>query len=144
PGGHEVPGAGEACRAIGEARQARRLAALGLGDGGARMVDGAQLGSRDLLLALAPEEARASFAQRALGPLLAYDREHGGALLSTLEVFLACSGSWTRAAGKLFIHVNSLRYRIRRIEELTGRNLSSLTDQADLLIALQLNARPPH
>ena len=38
----------------------------------------------------------------------------------------------------MFVHVNSLRYRIRRIEELTGRDLCSLADQAALLLALRL------
>jgi DNA-binding PucR family transcriptional regulator len=36
------------------------------------------------------------------------------------------------------VHVNSLRYRIRRVEELTGRDLGSLADQAALLLALRL------
>ena len=38
----------------------------------------------------------------------------------------------------MFVHVNSLRYRIRRVEELTGRDLGSLRDQAALLLALRL------
>src|SRR5262249_35167358 len=71
-------------------------------------------------------------------PLLAYDSEHGTELVRTLGVFLACSGSWTKAADTMFVHVNSLRYRIRRIEELTGRDLGSLEDQAALLLALRL------
>jgi DNA-binding PucR family transcriptional regulator len=53
-------------------------------------------------------------------------------------VFLDCSGSWTKAAEAMFVHVNSLRYRIRRVEELTGRDLGSLADQAALLLALRL------
>ena len=38
----------------------------------------------------------------------------------------------------MFVHVNSLRYRMRRVEELTGLNLGSLADQAALLFALRL------
>jgi hypothetical protein len=53
-------------------------------------------------------------------------------------VFLDCSGSWTRAAEAMFVHVNSLRYRMRRVEELTGRDMGSLADQAAMLLALQL------
>jgi DNA-binding PucR family transcriptional regulator len=41
------------------------------------------------------------------------------------------------------VHVNSLRYRIRRIEELTGRDLGSLEDQAALLLALRLEGTQP-
>jgi hypothetical protein len=122
--------------ALAQARQARRLAAL-LG-GGARLVDAAEVGSVELLLAAVPGEARRAFRASLLGPLLDYDREHGTELVRTLRVFLDCSGSWTKAADTIFVHVNSLRYRIRRVEELTGRDLGSLADQAALLLALRL------
>jgi Purine catabolism regulatory protein-like family/PucR C-terminal helix-turn-helix domain len=123
-------------RAAAEASQARRLAAL-LG-AGPPIVDSAQLGSCDFLLAWAPAEARQAYHTRLLAPLLAYDRDHGAELVTTLRVFLGCSGSWTKAAGTMFVHVNSLRYRISRIEDLTGRSLRSLADQAAFLIALRL------
>ena len=124
--------------AVAQARQARRLAALP--GGGVRLVDAAAIGSVGLLLALLPGEAKQAFRARLLDPLLAYDSEHGTELVRTLEVFLACSGSWTKAADTMFVHVNSLRYRIRRIEELTGRDLGSLEDQAALLLALRLRS----
>ena len=121
---------------VAEARQAARLAEL-LG-GGVRMVDSAQFGSWELLLAMVPGEARRTFRGALLDPLVAYDRDHGTELVATLEAFLACSGSWSRAAEAMFVHVNSLRYRIRRIEELTGRDPRSLADQAALLLALRM------
>ena len=121
---------------LAQARQARRLAAQ-LG-GGVRVVDAAEVGSVELLLAAVPGEARRAFRGSLLAPLLDYDREHGTELVRTLRVFLDCSGSWTKAADAMFVHVNSLRYRIRRVEELTGRDLGSLRDQAALLLALQL------
>jgi Purine catabolism regulatory protein-like family/PucR C-terminal helix-turn-helix domain len=123
-------------RALAQARQARRIAAL-LG-GGVRVVDAAGLGSVELLLATAPAEARTAFRASLLSPLLDYDAGHGTELVRTLRVFLDCSGSWTRAAETMFVHVNSLRYRMRRVEELTGRDLGSLADQAALLLALRL------
>jgi hypothetical protein len=123
-------------RALAQARQARRIAAL-LGDG-VQVVDAGGLGSVELLLATAPAEARAAFRASLLSPLLDYDADHGTELVRTLRVFLDCSGSWTKAADAIFVHVNSLRYRIRRVEELTGRDLGSLADQAALLLALRL------
>ncbi len=124
------------CLAVAQARQARRIAAL-LGDG-VRVVDAARLGSVELLLATAPDEARRAFRTSLLSPLLDYDADHGTELVRTLRVFLDCSGSWTKAAEAMFVHVNSLRYRIRRVEELTGLDLGSLADQAALLLALRL------
>jgi len=127
---------GGVSRAVAEARQAARLA--GLLGGGVRLVDSAQFGSWELLLAMVPGEARRAFRAALLDPLLAYDRDHGTELVATLEAFLACSGSWSKAAEAMFIHVNSLRYRIRRIEELTGRDPRSLAGQAALLLALRM------
>jgi hypothetical protein len=131
--GWTVAGVG---RALAQARQARRVAAL-LG-GGVRVVDAAGLGSVELLLATAPAEARQAFRASLLSPLLDYDAVHGTELVRTLRVFLDCSGSWTKAAEAMFVHVNSLRYRMRRVEELTGLDLGSLADQAALLLALRL------
>jgi hypothetical protein len=141
-GGEAAGGAGtswaaaDVCRVVAEARRARRLAEL-LG-AGVHLVNSAEFGSSELLLAMVPAEARRSFRAALLTPLLAYDRDHGTELVSTLRVFLANSGSWSKAAEAMFIHVNSLRYRIRRIHELTGRDPRSLEDQAALLLALQI------
>ena len=131
--GWTVAGVG---RHLAQARQARQVAAL-LGSG-VRVVDAAGLGSVELLLATAPAEARKAFRDSLLSPLLDYDADHGTELVRTLRVFLDCSGSWTKAAEAMFVHVNSLRYRMRRVEELTGRDLGSLADQAALLLALRL------
>ena len=103
------------------------------------MVDAARLGSVELLLATAPAvQARQAFRASLLTPLLDYDADHGTELVRTLRVFLDCSGSWTKAAETMFVHVNSLRYRMRRVEELTGRDMGSLADQAAMLLALRL------
>jgi hypothetical protein len=147
PGGGTAHGAGGGAdvgrsvaglaRSVDQARQASRIAAL-LG-AGVHVVDAAGLGSIELLLATAPAEARRAFRASLLAPLQDYDADHGTELVRTLRVFLDCSGSWTRAAEAMFVHVNSLRYRIRRVEELTGRDLGSLADQAALLLALRLD-----
>jgi DNA-binding PucR family transcriptional regulator len=104
----------------------------------ATLVSCAELASHVLLLAAIPEPARRSFRARLLGPLEAYDREHDAGLVRTLDAFLASSGSWSRCASRLHVHVNTLRYRLRRIEELTGRDLSRLEDRVDFFLALRL------
>jgi DNA-binding PucR family transcriptional regulator len=88
------------------------------------------------LLAAVPDEVRRMFASRVLGRLLEYDEAHHAGLFETLRTFLAQSGSWARTADRLFLHVNTVRYRITRVEELTGRDLSRLEDRVDLLLAL--------
>jgi sugar diacid utilization regulator len=55
--------------------------------------------------------------------LVDYDQSHGGALLATLQAFLLNAGDINSAAETLHVHVNTLRYRIRRIRELTDLDL---------------------
>ncbi|MEU3429905.1 PucR family transcriptional regulator [Streptomyces gardneri] len=57
-------------------------------------------------------------------------------LLETLEVFLDNNCSWARTAEALHLHVNTVHYRIERIERLIGRNLSRLDDKLDVHAAL--------
>ncbi|GAB3739717.1 PucR family transcriptional regulator [Nocardiopsis nanhaiensis] len=119
-----------------EARHARRLAELR--GGRSRVIAGAEIDSHELLLASVPEEVQTSYRERLLGPLVDYDRDHRSELVETLDQFLAHSGSWQRCAATMHVHVNTLRYRIGRVEELTGRNLSSLEHRVDLFLALKL------
>jgi DNA-binding PucR family transcriptional regulator len=88
----------------------------------------------DLLIGL-PAPVRAAYGDRVLGPLLGKDSVHT-ALRTTLRAFFACDGSWTRTADALHLHVNTVHYRIRRVEEITGRDLSRLDDRLDLQAAL--------
>jgi PucR family transcriptional regulator, purine catabolism regulatory protein len=74
---------------------------------------------------------------RVIGPLLDYDRDHGTELVDSLRVFLNCNRSWQRAAKELFVHKQTLVYRMRRVEELAGRRLDCTADVAELWLALQ-------
>jgi Purine catabolism regulatory protein-like family/PucR C-terminal helix-turn-helix domain/GGDEF-like domain len=123
--------------ALHEASSARRLAALG-GTSAVSVVTSDEVTSHELLLATVPVSVLRSFRERLLGPLLAYDDQHRAELLPTLREFLACSGSWNVCAARMYVHVNTVRYRIRRIEELTGRDLSRLDDQVDFFLALRI------
>ncbi|MFI0451740.1 PucR family transcriptional regulator [Actinomadura sp. 6N118] len=132
----DVVAAGELRGAVEEARYARRLAA-GRTDP-VCVVGHDELATHVLLLASVPDDVRHMFRVRLLDPLLTYDEVHKADLIRTLETFLQNSGSWTRCAEQLHLHVNSVRYRIQRIEELTGRNLSRLEDRVDFFLALRL------
>lgn len=93
--------------------------------------------SHVLLLAAVPDDVRRSFAQRVLRGVLDHDERTNGELVTTLTAFLDCSASWARTAEALHLHVNTVRYRIERIQELTGRDLSSLEDRVDVFLALK-------
>ncbi|AEW97121.1 MULTISPECIES: PucR family transcriptional regulator [Streptomycetaceae] len=123
--------------ALEEARHARRVAAAR--PGRVCVAGHEELASHVLLLPFVPDDVRRAFTARLLDPLRAYDRRHRAELIPTLEAFLDCDGSWTRCATRLHLHVNTLRYRIGRIEQLTGRDLSRLEDKVDFFLALRIS-----
>jgi purine catabolism regulator len=76
-------------------------------------------------------------AEHVLGALLRYDQTHQTELVHTLAALLRNNRSPTRTAAELFIHRQTLTYRVRRIEKLTGRSLSSTKDVVELWLALR-------
>ncbi|MFE2517638.1 PucR family transcriptional regulator [Streptomyces mirabilis] len=123
--------------ALEEARHARRVAAAR--HGRVCAAGHQELASHVLLLPFVPDDVRRAFTARLLDPLRDYDRRHRAELIPTLEAFLDCDGSWTRCATRLHLHVNTLRYRVGRIEQLTGRDLSRLEDKLDFFLALRMS-----
>ncbi|MFF0079284.1 PucR family transcriptional regulator [Streptomyces canus] len=123
--------------ALEEARHARRVAAARAGRVCA--AGHQELASHVLLLPFVPDDVRRAFTARLLDPLRDYDRRHRAELIPTLEAFLDCDGSWTRCATRLHLHVNTLRYRVGRIEQLTSRDLSRLEDKLDFFLALRMS-----
>ncbi|MES4893107.1 helix-turn-helix domain-containing protein [Streptomyces sp. NPDC096012] len=93
-----------------------------------------------MLVAAAPAEA-SRLVDVSLGPLLALPEVERGRLLRTLGHWFTSGGVTASAAERLFVHPNTVRYRLRRIEELTGRSLSDPIALCDLgagLYALRL------
>jgi DNA-binding PucR family transcriptional regulator len=121
--------------ALREARHARELARLRTGT--LTVVADAEITSHVALLAAVPDDVRHAFAARVLDPILDYDARNNAGLYQTLEAFLDCSGSWSRTAARLHLHLNTVRYRIGRVEDLTGRELTRFSDRVDLFLALR-------
>ncbi|MBV9464486.1 MAG: helix-turn-helix domain-containing protein, partial [Solirubrobacterales bacterium] len=143
---------GEARRSFHEARCALEAVALGAtaepnGAGvlGAQLPGGdanglatyRDLGSFQLLLSLQEDEALRLFCDSILGPIETSEGQYGGELMRSLEAFIEENGQWERAARRLFCHRHTLRYRIRRVEELTGRNLGNARDRIEFWLALR-------
>ncbi len=76
-------------------------------------------------------------AERILGPLLAYDREHEAELVRTLQVYLETDRSPTVTAERLYLHKQTVSYRITRIQQLTQRSLRSSRDISELWFGLR-------
>jgi len=136
----------EARRSFHEARCAVEALSLGAtpasngsapANGSARLATYKDLGSFQLLLSLQGDEALRLFCDSILGPIEASEGHYGGELMRSLEAFIEENGQWERAARRLYCHRHTLRYRIKRVEELTGRSLSSARDRIEFWLALR-------
>ncbi|WP_043618445.1 PucR family transcriptional regulator [Nonomuraea candida] len=142
PGTSIAAGISEMAASVSQLGEALETARRGMesargGPGPVSIMSVADIDSFDLLLASLPASMRRSFRDHLLGPVEEYDARHGSELLRTLDIFLETCGSWQRTADELYVHVNTLRYRMQRIEELTGRRMSSMRDRTDLYLALR-------
>ncbi|GAA4961820.1 hypothetical protein GCM10023205_26710 [Yinghuangia aomiensis] len=72
-----------------------------------------------------------------IGPVIAYDREHGTELVRTLSVYLRQRRSWQRTSDALKVHKQTVVYRMQRVEQLTGLTLAETAHLAELWTAVQ-------
>ena len=112
-----------------------RAAEYGLRTGLDRGIRSDELGSYGLLVALEPE-VLAEYVHAQLGVLIEQDERSGGDLVATLEAYHLAGDRLKPAAEALFIHVNTMKYRIARIDALTEGALSSPVRRHDLYLAL--------
>lgn len=84
--------------------------------------------------------ALSELVDRVLGPLVAYDGTKGTELLGSLRTWLDQDRRAESAAKLLGVHKHTLDYRLRRVEELTGRSLSRMEDVVDFWLALKAEA----
>jgi DNA-binding PucR family transcriptional regulator len=117
----------DATRAYREALDATTIGRALLGDGGA--IAYSQLGAYRYLVQIPAEDAPHDRMRAVVDELIAYDNRRRTVLLDTLERYLAERRSVVESARALYIHPNTLRQRLARIEDLTGVDL----DQDDLL-----------
>ena len=126
-------GVAELPRACLEARTA-----LGnVGDGGG-LVALPRLSPLDYLVLRADDTARWLVDGR-LRAFLDDDRARGGVLVATVRAFADANLNLRLAAARLQVHPNTAQYRLRRIQERTGRNPRRIADLLDLLVAIELD-----
>jgi len=136
--GNLAAGVGELARSHLEARQSLRLTRRAGGRG--RVASYRSLGAFRLLLEVQSPEALSRFVTELLGPLLQYAQSHGTPLLETLEALSAARWVRRAAARNLGIHINSMTYRVERIEALTGLQLDDPETRVAISIALRARA----
>ncbi|MEP7040903.1 MAG: PucR family transcriptional regulator ligand-binding domain-containing protein [Chloroflexota bacterium] len=94
----------------------------------------------DRLLASVSDLELSAFRDTMIAPLAVYDREHRSNLVDTLEAYVATRNA-AEAARRLYVHYNTVRSRLTRIEELIGPFLSDTERLTGLAVALHIHRR---
>ena len=100
----------------------------------------AELGIHRLLLRIPDMEDLRSFAEEVIGSLLEEDRSAGTEYVATLAAYFGQNSSPRRAAQRLHVHANTVSYRVRRVEEITGLSLDSHRDRLMAEVAVEIIA----
>jgi sugar diacid utilization regulator/putative methionine-R-sulfoxide reductase with GAF domain len=129
---------GELARSHIEARQALRLTRRA--GGRARVASYRSLGAFRLLLEVQSPDALRRFVEELLGPLLEYANSRDTPLLETLDALSAARWVRRAASRQLGIHINSMSYRVERIQNLTGLQLDDPETRVAISIALRARA----
>jgi sugar diacid utilization regulator/putative methionine-R-sulfoxide reductase with GAF domain len=117
-------------------KKAVMAATLGARLGYGRPVTSDRLGVNGLLIAISDSEHLREYVQSQIGSLLASDEKSGGDLTRTLDAYHRSGERLSVAADLLAVHVNTLKYRLARIESLTGRSLRDPIVRFNMYMAL--------
>lgn len=98
------------------------------------IIDFSNMGIYQLLTQLEDLPVLRRFCREVMGPLVDYDTQHRSSLVQTIGAYFEHHGNISQTAEALYIHRNTLLYRLERIQELTGQSL----DEADMRLALHL------
>jgi hypothetical protein len=125
---------------LSTARRALRFATLAMagappGSTGVTVFDRAPVA----VLAASAPDVMAEVAETVLGSLNRLPDDERAVLIGTLRTWLACGGSTDATAKALFCHPNTVRYRLNRVSEHTGRSLTDPQALTELILALQAN-----
>ncbi|WP_197358068.1 PucR family transcriptional regulator [Streptomyces clavuligerus] len=108
---------------------------------GTALVEHQELATGSILPLLADDAVRA-FAQGMLRDLYEHDATGRGDLVASLRAWLSRHGQWDAAAADLGVHRHTLRYRMRRVEEILGRSLDDPDVRMELWLALKTTPAP--
>jgi DNA-binding PucR family transcriptional regulator len=97
-----------------------------------------ELGIYRLLVQIPERNELHLFLEQTLGKLLEHDRKHNSGFVRTLSVYLRRNGSLLQASRELHVHTNTVTYRLGRIQDLTGLDLSVHDDRVAIELALMI------
>lgn len=141
-GGDVWVGVGGPCEHLGDFPRSHHEAGLALrmrsaDRSGGRTIFYEHLGTYRLLAEVDDLSAIDRFVDEWIGALIAYDADHGAEMVATLSSYLECRGNYDATSAALSVHRNTLKYRLRRIKEVSEHDLKD----PDTLFNLQLATR---
>lgn len=122
-------------KSVIEAKKAYKILRSCKVECGARYYE--EIGVYQLFFNHKPEELK-EFAQDILGPIRDYDRMNDSELFDTLRVYLESNCNMSIVTEKIYVHRNTVKYRIKRIEEILGYDLSNVNRQFNLRLAYKI------
>ena len=129
---------------LAETGQALRFARMAISG---RPTDGALVEVFDesplAFAAVSAPDVMARIGRSVLGKFTELAPDERTVLVETFEAWLDAGGSANETAARIFVHPNTVRHRLRRIEEHTGRSLSRPRDVAELCLAFEVDRRLP-
>lgn len=127
---------GDFGRAYHDARRALRVArSLGRKE---QVISLEELGIYGMLLQDYAQPQLSGFLEKTLGQLVRYDQKHGASLVETLRAYLLSGGSIPRACETMYVHRNTLKYRLERIQEIAEVDLDDPETRLQLQVALKV------
>ena len=78
------------------------------------------------------------FADEVLDPIIQYEKKAHTQLMETMRAYFECDCNLQRTADKLFSHKNTVKYRLHRVEQLTGKNFTNRYQSQELYNALMI------
>ncbi len=136
-------GIGNAYLSLDEMHESLNEAELALKAGKCRLIKStynfySDMGIFSILFAVRDKRVLENYYTATLSKVIEYDRLNNATLLHTLEIFLESGGNLADISDKLFIHKNTLKYRIMKIEEITGLSVKNISDCTRLEVALMI------
>ncbi|MFE5158727.1 PucR family transcriptional regulator [Streptomyces sp. NPDC056697] len=139
-GGEALAGISGPIRTVERVPEASREASWAVRAAASVTSRSVRYGDATPLLGVTGTDDAAALVTRVLGALIEYERVHETELLRTLEAFLDNQRSWQKTADVLHVHRQTVLYRIRKVEAITGHNVTDTRDIAELWLAVQARA----
>lgn len=136
--GSRYPDAWHVAASYREAQFAANLAAPALGDRAVRVVHFDSLGVYRMLSSASDPAGIEGFMDEQIGSLIEYDRQHRSSLVLTLARYFDSGCNYDQAAAALSVHRSTLKYRLKRIGDLLGRNPHDGSTRLDLHLATKV------